>query len=372
MIKIKGVIDPGHGGNERYNIGQIGYNEADAMLPLSRYLKAELESTGAFDIKLTRESLTTTLSLSQRCQIAKDFGADFLISEHTNAEPKKTARGTVVFYSIKRPVDKVIASNISRSISSLYDVKDFGARIRESEKYPGNDYYTIINGAVARGIKHVFIVESLFHSNLEDERILLEDANIRLIAKTQAKCICDFYKITYGEGVTNMYEGQGVIKATVLNIRSGAGTTFAIKSSVVQGSVVQVLGKVGNWYLIKYNNLQGYVSAEFVTYTPKAPTPTVPVIESITKLYREILHREPDVEGLANWIRQAQKGMTLDRMRVILSESEEAKKIVTPPPVAPTPVVTPPPVDPIPLDRFEGFTDFQKEVILLLEKIADK
>lgn len=59
---------------------------------------------------------------------------------------------------------------------------------------------------------------------------------------------------------------KGVITASVLNIRSGASTSFPVVGRVHRNEVVDIIGKVNDWYVIKLeNDLVGCVSAGFVT-----------------------------------------------------------------------------------------------------------
>lgn len=61
---------------------------------------------------------------------------------------------------------------------------------------------------------------------------------------------------------TEPEQKRGLITASVLNVRSGAGTSYAKVGSLRSGTVVDILADVGNgWYQIE----AGYISAEYVT-----------------------------------------------------------------------------------------------------------
>jgi N-acetylmuramoyl-L-alanine amidase len=193
MIRL--LLDPGHGGpNDRANRGKNGYVEADGALTLSKYLRDELSPTKRFEIKLTRES-DVGVTVKERGQMAADFKADLAISEHTNAGGGK-AKGTEVYESVDLP-DEELAAKMSKAISEVIGTKDRGAKYKESEKYPGEDYYGFIDLAQDGGCKHVLLVENAFHDNLEDEAFLLVDANLKKIAVAQAKVICELFGVTY-------------------------------------------------------------------------------------------------------------------------------------------------------------------------------
>lgn len=61
---------------------------------------------------------------------------------------------------------------------------------------------------------------------------------------------------------TEPEQKRGLITANVLNVRSGAGTSYAKVASLKAGNVVDIVADVGNgWYQIG----SGYISSEYVT-----------------------------------------------------------------------------------------------------------
>lgn len=181
----KVMIDPGHApGNA--NRGPTGYYEYQGMWKLSNYLKEELTKRGV-QADLTRTEYQDP-SLSERGKKSK--GYDMFISEHSNAY-KGNARGVEVFYSLQRPGDKVHAQALSKAISTLMNNPDRGAKTREHPNKPGVDYYGVIKAAASVGCPHIFLVESGFHDNPQDEAWLKQDGNLKKLAQTQADVICN-------------------------------------------------------------------------------------------------------------------------------------------------------------------------------------
>jgi N-acetylmuramoyl-L-alanine amidase len=196
MSKIRGTIDAGHGGKDRYNRGASGvYVEADGVLAKSKLLKEKLESTGAFEIQLTRDK-DMTLALTTRAKMAVNNKSDFFISEHTNAGGKGST-GTEVFYSVDLLATSAFASELCKGISETLGILNRGARVRESATYKGEDYYTVIDVAQDGGIPNVFIVESAFHSNPDEEKLLLDPVKLEAIAEAEAVVICKHYHVPY-------------------------------------------------------------------------------------------------------------------------------------------------------------------------------
>jgi N-acetylmuramoyl-L-alanine amidase len=195
MAKIKVCIDPGHGGKERWNVGPTGYVEADGALDISKRLRSELLSTGAFEVKLTRE-VDATLALTERGRIAASWGADLFISQHSNAG-SVMATGSEVFYSVDIPGDKTIAAEMAANMASTLGITNRGAKTKAGTNDPNEDYYSVIDSAQDGGVKHVFISEAAFHSNPKEEALLKDPNKRQAIAVAQAKAICKFYGVSY-------------------------------------------------------------------------------------------------------------------------------------------------------------------------------
>jgi uncharacterized YkwD family protein len=104
-----------------------------------------------------------------------------------------------------------------------------------------------------------------------------------------------------GYGLQNRVEGtfattsvkQVKVNISSLNLRSGADTSHSVITSLPQGTILQVLGKIGNWYVVKTNDDSvGCVSQSYVTtYTaPTTPTtPTSPPASTATAMQQEML-----------------------------------------------------------------------------------
>ncbi|MDI3090820.1 SH3 domain-containing protein [Priestia megaterium] len=60
------------------------------------------------------------------------------------------------------------------------------------------------------------------------------------------------------------------VTASTLNVRSGAGTSYASIGSVTKGQKLSVVSKSGSWYKINYNGRTGYVSSDYVQVSATA------------------------------------------------------------------------------------------------------
>ena len=88
-------IDPGHGGRDP---GAMGANSRESAVTLAaaQALKAELERTGRYRVRMTRDS-DTYVDLYRRVAIARQAGADLFISLHADAGADPATRGASVY-----------------------------------------------------------------------------------------------------------------------------------------------------------------------------------------------------------------------------------------------------------------------------------
>lgn len=89
------VIDAGHGGRDPGARGSEGWEKA-ITLAAARDLKAALERTGRYRVRLTRDS-DVYVAHNRRVQVARDAGADLFISLHADALEDASMRGVSVY-----------------------------------------------------------------------------------------------------------------------------------------------------------------------------------------------------------------------------------------------------------------------------------
>lgn len=64
---------------------------------------------------------------------------------------------------------------------------------------------------------------------------------------------------------TQTLNETGIIHGTSVRMRGGPGTNYAVVGYLNNGTKVSITGKTGNWYAIKYNGTNGYVSSDYVS-----------------------------------------------------------------------------------------------------------
>lgn len=208
-MAIKITLDPGHGQYDNKSSNNPKYIEGTQMWKLANKLKAALEAYG-FEVVTTRPKISDNPSLSARGKTAGQNGSSMFLSLHSNAPDKNkdgtyspSVTGSVVFYSLTDKDNKVLADKLGVKVSELMGHYYRGSMTKESEKYPGTDYYTVLKAAAQSGCKCAFIIEHGFHTNVNDSNFLLNDTNLQILADAEAKIIADHFGTKPGEKVAN-------------------------------------------------------------------------------------------------------------------------------------------------------------------------
>jgi hypothetical protein len=129
------------------------------------------------------------------------------------------------------------------------------------------EYYGVLRGAAQVGTVGM-ILEHSFHTNTRAAKWLLVDANLRKLAKEEAKVIADYFGMT-GEkqeqkpAVSNRLDfaeeydekRKGTYRVVshdgVLNLRSGAGADKPLIEAMPTGSTVKCYGyHTGEWFYV--------------------------------------------------------------------------------------------------------------------------
>ncbi len=216
------VIDPGHGGHDPGAIGPKGLCEKDVVLDIALKLKKILMADPSNEVFLTRET-DVFIPLEERTAIANKKDADLFVSIHANASPRKKARG-IETYLLNWTTDEEAMSVAARENAiSLGKMKEINQQwnvveiiksdlMRQNKrdesiklanfiqssliaKFNDNLNKNIEDLGVKQALFYVLfgakmpsvLVEALFISNTEEEKLLLRDSYRMHIAKSVAK-----------------------------------------------------------------------------------------------------------------------------------------------------------------------------------------
>lgn len=104
------------------------------------------------------------------------------------------------------------------------------------------------------------LAEIAYHDNVEDANWI--KSNVDLIAKNLVISLCDIFDIPF-----NMPSGPFAVRIRTmgsnLNIRQRPDINSPIIGKVPNGTVVYVFGTQGEWFLIGYNGVYGYINANY-------------------------------------------------------------------------------------------------------------
>lgn len=146
-------VDPGA-------IGQRGTQEAFITKVIASHVKKYLEGKGYEVFSVSSKSLAAV------CKTANENRCDYFVSIHCNAAVNKEARGTETFYFKGSKAGRKLAQSINDEI-----VDTLGTRNRGIKETSG--LYVVKNTKAP-----AVLVETAFISNLDDENLLIEKANV--------------------------------------------------------------------------------------------------------------------------------------------------------------------------------------------------
>lgn len=107
------VIDAGHGGQDPGAVGAGKRREKDVVLATAKQLKTQLEKTGTYEVKLTRDK-DKYIKLKDRVSYARKQEADLFISLHADSIDNPNVRGASVYTLSNTASDKQTAMLAAR------------------------------------------------------------------------------------------------------------------------------------------------------------------------------------------------------------------------------------------------------------------
>mgnify|MGYP003294948858 CR=1 FL=1 len=203
MSKKRICLDAGH--YSKYNPGVVkGYYESEIVWKLTMLEKELLEAMG-IEVVLTRTDIDANPDLFTRGKTAK--GCDLFVSNHTNACDDPSVNRVSVIYLVdneKTTIDdkskefatkvapvvkKTMGVSSSKTYSRLSDVD------RDGNGKIDDNYYGVLHGAFTAKVPAV-IIEHSFHTNADTCNWLMNDENLKKLAKACVKCMANFVGVT--------------------------------------------------------------------------------------------------------------------------------------------------------------------------------
>lgn len=213
------------------------YYEGTKMWDLHLMVKDYLEKNYKVEIVLTRSSILKDYDVYKRGLMAK--GCEGFYSFHSNYDTKKSLERVVIIRGL--------------GIKSLDDYsKELGDVIKKAmgitektqvweREYKGNEYYGVLRGAKAVGVKDRFIIEHSWHSNPEMAKWLYNNDNLKKLAKAEGDCIAKHHKLEIKNKLPEMIK---VIKEVNYRSKPIMKDDKYIEGKAKVGTVLTVVDRV--------------------------------------------------------------------------------------------------------------------------------
>ncbi len=224
------------GGNEEEYMNLL----ADAMIP---YLNA----TG---IKYVRNTPNMTAASSIRASNMGNY--DFHLALHSNASSNGNVQGAEFYYYPRSSRGQRAAEIFANNFKMIYPLPN------KVKTVP-----TTTLGEVVRTRAPAVLAEVAYHDNPEDAEWIRN--NIDKMAQNLVLSLADYFDIPFNfpsETLPTVY--VKTMSGSNLNIRERPDVYSKIVGSAPNGSALTVYNNNGEWSLIKYKNITGYVNNKFI------------------------------------------------------------------------------------------------------------
>ena len=244
----KVFIDAGHGGTDPGALG-YGYRESDLNLQVAKKVESKLKSKG-IDVKMSRNS-DIFYSLSERAEMANDYGADAFVSIHKNSAEAKSANGIETYYNRKKEEDRPLSNDIQKQVISQTGANNRGVK---------NAEFTVL----VKSEMISALVECGFITNESEVKKLSDPSYQDKLATGIADGIEEYLKSNVIIEESQITVIGKVVNADILNVRKGPSISFDIIGTLSGGDKVKIIGESNGWYKIEYNGTYGYVSESYI------------------------------------------------------------------------------------------------------------
>ena len=251
----KVFIDAGHGGTDHGALG-YGYRESDLNLQVAKKVESKLKSKG-IDVKMSRSS-DIFYSLSERAEMANDYGADAFVSIHQNSAEAKSANGIETYYNRNKEEDKPLSNDIQTQVISQTGANNRGVK---------NAEFTVL----VKSKMISALVECGFITNELEVKKLSDSSYQDKLATGIANGIEEYLKSNVIIEESQITATGKVVNADSLNVRKGPSISFDIIGKLSGGDKVKVIGESNGWYKIEYNGTYGYVSGSYIELDSTEP-----------------------------------------------------------------------------------------------------
>ena len=223
----------------------------------------------------------TDIPLATRVSKANSNKADLYISFHANALAgnwQTKAYGLVVIkHENCSAKTNTLANNVYDYLKNDVNWYSNGATkygVRKDTDISGYSLYVLRKTSMPS-----ILIEYGFMDNWEDVKVMCTDKFAKDCAEATLKGVCKTLGVKYiapnettssnntpSQSITETDVNQtGLVNATSLNVRSGAGINYSVLGKLKDNVEVTIIAKCSNgWLKIKFNNVYGYVSGQYI------------------------------------------------------------------------------------------------------------
>lgn len=180
------MLDPGHGGQDSGAVGIGGMRECDSTLGLAQQLASLLTYNG-HEVQMTRWS-DITLTLQQRCDIARQFNSGLFISLHCNAVDDPRANGYEVWTDPERDEADELAGRVWYAMRDAFPTMKGRADFCDGDPDKESKFYVLVNTHCP-----AVLIEFAFITNPEDADRLQSAAWRNAAIAAVAKAVDEWY-----------------------------------------------------------------------------------------------------------------------------------------------------------------------------------
>lgn len=226
-------------GNEEYWMNLL----ADEMIPY-------LEASG---INVRRNDRNGTVGASVRASNAERN--DFHLALHSNASPQSLSgqqRGVDIYYFPGSTRALRMANVIVDNLRPVYPLP---GRVRA---VASNTLYELRNTRAP-----AVLCELGYHDNVPDA--LWIENNLTAIARALCLSVTEYFGLPF-LSPTSVRPAAVQTVSGALNLRGAPSSGAAVIARIPNGAALEVLNSFNGWYVVRYDELFGYVLGEYLRF----------------------------------------------------------------------------------------------------------
>ncbi len=264
-MRARIMLDAGHDGKYNRSPAVKEYYESDFNFKFCNMLKEELEAL-EFEVGLTRKTQEEKLDLLARGKASK--GYDLFLSVHSNATGSGKADekvdypvAIVMLNDEKVDIDETsleIGKKLAAVVEDVMQTKQAGrtytrqsANDRDGNGIMDDEYYGVLHGAKRVGTPGI-IMEHSFHTNTRATEWLLNEDNLRTMAKTEAAVLAEHFGTVEQEPLTCWYYVPLEAGMKIETLKDYPAYNSADQAK--KAGATSLLYRAGSYYIYKVYN----------------------------------------------------------------------------------------------------------------------